>query len=112
MVGGGLMSLIAYGPQDVYLTNNLSNNLTFCKVLYRKYTNFAYNEIEFKPTIPTRKYVNFDIELNNKLDKYEIKYKNIGNTFNIKSTNDDITNDDVNIYNLLNNINKYFIQFL
>ena len=38
-MGGGLMQLVAYGAQDVYLTGN--PNITFFKVVYRRHTNFA-----------------------------------------------------------------------
>ena len=33
MTGGGLMQLVAYGAQDVYLTGN--PQITFFKVVYR-----------------------------------------------------------------------------
>lgn len=38
-MGGGLMQLVAYGAQDVYLTGN--PEITFFKVVYRRHTNFA-----------------------------------------------------------------------
>lgn len=44
MVGGGLMQLVAYGAQDVYLTGN--PQITFFKVIYRRHTNFAVESIE------------------------------------------------------------------
>ncbi len=43
-MGGGLMQLVAYGAQDVYLTSNPS--VTFFKVVYRRHTNFAMESIE------------------------------------------------------------------
>ena len=43
-MGGGLMQLVAYGAQDVYLTSN--PQITFWKVTYRRYTNFAIESIE------------------------------------------------------------------
>ena len=43
-MGGGLMQLVAYGAQDVYLTGN--PQITFWKVSYRRYTNFAMESIE------------------------------------------------------------------
>jgi hypothetical protein len=43
-MGGGLMQLVAYGAQDVYLTGN--PQITFWKVTYRRYTNFAIESIE------------------------------------------------------------------
>ena len=40
-MGGGLMQLVAYGAQDVYLTGN--PQITFWKVTYRRHTNFRWN---------------------------------------------------------------------
>ena len=43
-MGGGLMQLVAYGAQDIYLTGN--PQITFFKVVYRRHTNFAIEAIE------------------------------------------------------------------
>ena len=43
-MAGGLMQLVAYGAQDVYLTAN--PQITFWKVTYRRHTNFAMEAIE------------------------------------------------------------------
>ena len=43
-MAGGLMQLVAYGAQDVYLTGN--PQITFFKVTYRRHTNFAMESIE------------------------------------------------------------------
>ena len=43
-MSGGLMQLVAYGAQDVYLTGN--PQITFFKVVYRRHTNFAMEPIE------------------------------------------------------------------
>ena len=43
-MGGGLMQLVAYGVQDIYLTGN--PKITFFKVVYRKHTNFSMEFIE------------------------------------------------------------------
>ncbi len=43
-MGGGLMQLVAYGAQDIYLTAN--PQITFWKVVYRRHTNFAIESIE------------------------------------------------------------------
>lgn len=43
-MGGGLMQLVAYGAQDIYLTGN--PQITFFKVVYRRHTNFALESIE------------------------------------------------------------------
>jgi hypothetical protein len=41
---GALMQMVACGAQDVYLTSN--PHITFFKVMYRRYTNFAVESIE------------------------------------------------------------------
>lgn len=43
-MGGGLLQLVAYGAQDVYLTGN--PQITFFKTIYRRYTNFSAESIE------------------------------------------------------------------
>ena len=43
-MGGGLMQLVAYGAQDVYLSGN--PQITFWKVTYRRHTNYAMESIE------------------------------------------------------------------
>lgn len=44
MAGAGLIQLVAYGAQDIYLTG--SPQITFFKVAYRRHTNFAMEAIE------------------------------------------------------------------
>ena len=48
-MGGGLMQLVAYGAQDIYLTGN--PQITFFKVVYRRHTNFS---MDFITLIPER----------------------------------------------------------
>ena len=43
-MGGGLMQLVAYGAQDIYLTG--SPQITFFKVVYKRHTNFSIEPIE------------------------------------------------------------------
>jgi hypothetical protein len=43
-MGGGLMQLVAYGSQDIYLTGK--PQITFFKAVYRRYTNFAVESIQ------------------------------------------------------------------
>ena len=43
-MGGGLMQLVAYGSQDIYLTGN--PQITFFKVVYRRHTNFSVEPIQ------------------------------------------------------------------
>lgn len=43
-MAGGLLQIVAYGAEDVYLTNN--PQITFFKVVYRRYTNFSMQTFE------------------------------------------------------------------
>jgi len=43
-MAGGLMQLVAYGAQDVYITGD--PQITFFKVAYKRHTNFAMESIE------------------------------------------------------------------
>jgi hypothetical protein len=43
-MGGGLLQLVAYGAQDVYLTGN--PQITFFIAVYRRHTNFALESIQ------------------------------------------------------------------
>ena len=43
-MGGGLIQLVAYGSQNVYL--NCNPEITFFKVVYRKHTNFSIESIK------------------------------------------------------------------
>ena len=43
-MAGGIMQLVAYGAQDIYLTGNPM--ITYFKVVYRRHTNFAVESIE------------------------------------------------------------------
>lgn len=51
MPSGGLMQLVSYGSEDLYLTGN--PQITFFKVVYKRHTNFAYEwiPIYFNPTL-------------------------------------------------------------
>jgi len=44
MSSGGLLQLVAYGSQDVYLSG--SPQITFFRVVYRRHTNFAMESME------------------------------------------------------------------
>jgi hypothetical protein len=44
MSSGGLLQLVAYGSQDVYITG--SPQITFFRVVYRRHTNFAMESME------------------------------------------------------------------
>ena len=60
-MGGGIMQLVAYGAQDVYLTGN--PQITFFKVVYRRHTNFSMETI--KQNISGQSFIGTD-NINNK----------------------------------------------
>ena len=60
-MGGGLMQLVAYGAQDIYLTGN--PQITFFKVVYRRHTNFSMETI--KQNISGQSFIGID-NVNNK----------------------------------------------
>lgn len=43
-MGGGLLQLVAYGAQDVYLTGN--PQVTFFRTVYRRHTNFSIDTVD------------------------------------------------------------------
>tara|TARA_X000000368_G_scaffold378783_1_gene333410 strand:+ start:107 stop:1174 length:1068 start_codon:yes stop_codon:yes gene_type:complete len=43
-MAGGLLQLVAYGSQDIYLTGN--PQITFFKAIYRRHTNFSIESIQ------------------------------------------------------------------
>lgn len=62
-MGGGLMQLVAYGAQDIYITGN--PQITFFKVIYRRHTNFAIETVE-QPFVGT---VNFGNKVTAKISR-------------------------------------------
>jgi len=66
-MAGGLMQLVAYGAQDVYLTGK--PQITFFKVVYRRHTNFAMESIEqtFNGTVDFNRKVTTTISRNGDL---------------------------------------------
>ena len=66
-MGGGLMQLVAYGAQDIYLTGN--PQITFFKVVYRRHTNFAMESISqtFNGTVAASSSVTATISRNGDL---------------------------------------------
>ena len=98
-MGGGLLQLVAYGAQDVYLTSN--PHITFFKVVYRRHTNFSMESIQqtFNGEFDFGKRVTAQISRNGDLissmylevDLPFIKY-NMGVNYD-GYTNNDNTND-------------------
>lgn len=66
-MGGGLMQLVAYGAQDIYLSGN--PQITFFKSVYRRHTNFSMESIEqtFSGTADFGKKVNVTVSRNGDL---------------------------------------------
>jgi len=66
-MSGGLLQLVAYGSQDIYLTGN--SQITFFKIVYRRHTNFAIEAIEqtFNGTVDFGRRVSATISRNGDL---------------------------------------------
>ena len=66
-MGGGLLQLVAYGAQDIYLTGN--PQITFFKMIYRRYTNFSIESIQqsFSSTVDFGRKVSATISKNGDL---------------------------------------------
>ena len=84
-MGGGLMQLVAYGAQDIYLTGN--PQITFFKVVYRRHTNFAVESIEqtFNGSVDFNRRVTATISRNGDLVKamyLEVELPVVGGTTN------------------------------
>jgi hypothetical protein len=60
---GGLLNILCYGCNDLYLTG--APQITFFKTAYRRYTNFAIESVEVKPNTNT----NFGQEVSFLIDK-------------------------------------------
>ena len=60
-MGGGLLQLVAYGAQDIYLTGN--PQITFFKTVFRRHTNFAIQSVEqtINGNIKPSSQINFNI---------------------------------------------------
>ena len=60
-MGGGLLQLVAYGAQDIYLTGN--PQITFFKTVFRRHTNFAIQSVEqtINGNIKPGSQINFNI---------------------------------------------------
>jgi len=99
-MGGGLMQLVAYGAQDIYLTGN--PQITFFKVVYRRHTNFATEYIQqtingnssslgsrVTSTLSRSGDLVYDCYLESELD-----------TVNVVSVSDNTLRDDTAIMNL------------
>ena len=48
---GGLLTMVCYGCNDLYLTG--APQITFFKIAYRRYTNFSIESIVVSPNIHT-----------------------------------------------------------
>ena len=60
-MGGGLLQLVAYGAQDIYLTGN--PQITFFKTVFRRHTNFAIQSVEqtINGSVKPGSQINFNI---------------------------------------------------
>ena len=111
-MGGGLMQLVAYGAQDVYLTGN--PQITFFKVVYRRHTNFSKELIEqtFNGSVGPNKKVSCTISRNGDLVQEMYLYVNSGSlgTTTNKDVNDCIKTVELEIGG--QKIDKHYTEWL
>ena len=65
-MGGGLIQLVAYGSQDIYLTGQ--PQITFWKSVYRRYTNFSIESILLVPNDPPALDANIEVPITRNAD--------------------------------------------
>ena len=110
-MGGGLMQLVAYGAQDVYLTGN--PQITFFKVVYRRHTNFSKELIEqtFNGSVGPNKKVSCTISRNGDLVQEMYLYVKTGaNAVTGADANDCIKTVELEIGG--QKIDKHYTQWL
>lgn len=108
---GSLVQLISYGSQDIFLTGN--PQITFFKIVYRKYTNFAIESIAQEFIGET----NFGMEMTSVIEKIgDLMYK-VYLEIDIPKA-DLIKNTDINFnlikeqYDNINNLYKLINNYL
>lgn len=126
-MGGGLMQIITHGTQDLSLTGN--PQITFFRIVYRRYTNFGKKIIETSfnnsPDFYTTSYLNIPknngdlltkLILKIKLPKIDLSVVNeilgVYKNENTRSINNDLSYYDylVSFINNLKNLIKIFFQ--
>ena len=107
-MGGGLIQLIAIGPQDVYLTGN--PQITFFKIVYKQYTNFSKEciELEFDKTPKLNELHSCTISRNG--DLIQEMYLNIKGIFDISGTLTKTNNPIYGKYDITNIIEYVEIE--
>ena len=98
-MGGGLLQLVAKGPQDSYLTGN--PQITYFKNLYKHHTNFAIEQIE-QTFLGER---DFGKRIRCKLDRKADLLTNMYLAF-------DIIDDTTQVYGYAHNIYKFGFKII
>jgi len=92
---GGLLQLQAYGSQNQYLNGN--PQMTFFKVVYRRYTNFSNEYIRQEVKGPNELSNNTPIQLNCKIDRHGDLIQQIYFVFNIPNIYSSYDKETANI---------------
>lgn len=114
-MAGGLINIAAYGAQDLYLTGN--PEITYFKVVYRRYTNFSIENIRLSfndspdfgktTTIDLAKIGDLAHKMYLEITLPELNFKrNISNTDEITNYTN-IYNQSLNYYSIINLFNQY-----
>ena len=104
-MGGGLLQLVAYGAQDVYLTGN--PQITFFKVVYRRHTNFSIESImqTTNGTVGYGNTINCTISRNGDLiNRVYVEFDIKGLDYNSSTSTGDLYNNYLGL-RLLKNVN-------
>lgn len=92
-MAGGVVQLVAYGTQDIYLTGN--PQITFYKIVYSRHTNFAYETIKQSFINQPNFGSSSTVVLNKNGDLIGSMYLDITLPKLVLSNNNDYTNPDV-----------------
>ena len=86
-MGGGLMQLVAYGAQDVYLTGQ--PQITFFKVVYRRHTNFSVEPIvqTFSGSVGSNKTMSANLSRNGDLISNVYFVVKLGGEYSVEGQN-------------------------
>lgn len=117
-MAGGLINIAAYGAQDLYLTGN--PEITYFKVVYRRYTNFSIENIRLSfddtpdfgktTTLDLKKIGDLAHKMYLEITLPELNFKrNISNQDEINNFTN-IYNQSLNYFSIINIFNQYNIS--
>jgi hypothetical protein len=112
-MGGGLLQIIAYGSQDIYLTGN--PQISFFKLNYKRHTNFAIKNIEIRPNnTDYNKKISIVVPKNiDLMSKSYLKVELLTGLVYISTIETDSTGlTDINFYNYYKELGHQIIDYI